>query len=131
MASLLYRLGRAAAHRAWLVITAWVVLLGLAVGGFLAFGGTLTSSVSIPGTATEEVTDQLAERFPDASGGSGRIVFTTEDGSPFTAEQQQGVGDALAAAEDVDGVTGVVDPFATQQQLDDQAAQLDAGDLSP
>jgi len=128
MASLLYRLGRAAARRAWLVITAWVVLLGLAVGAFLAFGGTLTSSVSIPGTATEEVTDQLAERFPDASGGNGRIVFTTDDGSEFTAGQQQGVSDALAAAEEVDGVTGVVDPFATQQQLDDQAAQLDAGD---
>ena len=41
MASLLYRLGRFSARRAWLVIVAWVVILGLAGGAFALFGGTL------------------------------------------------------------------------------------------
>ena len=53
MATLLYRLGRFSARRAWLVIVAWVVILGLAGGAFALFGGTLTSAVSIPGTATQ------------------------------------------------------------------------------
>lgn len=129
MASLLYRLGRAAARRAWLVVTAWLVLLGLAVGAFLAFGGTLTSQVTIPGTATEEVQDQLADGFPAASGGSGTIVFHTEDGSAFTDEQEAEISELLASLpDDVDGVKGAVDPFATQQQLADQEAQLTAGE---
>ena len=103
MASLLYRLGRLAARRAWVVIAAWVVVLGLAGGSFALFGGTLTSAVSIPGTKTQEVSDQLAEKFPQASGGTGSVVFTTSDdgdtahvpmvgriaaGIPITAEQQ-------------------------------------------
>ena len=41
MAALLYRLGSFAARRAWQVIVAWVLILGLSVGAFLAFGGSL------------------------------------------------------------------------------------------
>lgn len=47
MASLLYRLGRFSAHRAWLVIVAWVVILGLAGGAFALFGGSLTDRKSV------------------------------------------------------------------------------------
>ena len=94
MASLLYRLGRFSARRAWLVIVAWVVILGLAGGAFALFGGTLTSAVSIPGTATQKVSDELAEKFPAASGGRGTVVFTTTDDSAFTAEQQTAIGRA-------------------------------------
>ena len=43
MATLLYRLGLGAARRPLLVILAWVLALALAVGGFLAFGGTLSA----------------------------------------------------------------------------------------
>jgi RND superfamily putative drug exporter len=52
-------------------------------------------------------------------------VFTTADGSPFTADQQAAVTAALATATSVDHVTGVVDPFATQAQREQQAAQLE------
>ncbi|KFC51884.1 hypothetical protein GY12_16455 [Micrococcus luteus] len=64
MATLLYRLGLGAARRPLLVILAWVLALALAVGGFLAFGGTLSSTVTIPGTPTAQVTDRLKEEFP-------------------------------------------------------------------
>lgn len=127
MASLLYTLGRFAARRAWLVITAWVVILGLAVGAFLAFGGTLSSAVSIPGTATEKVTDQLAHRFPQASGGSGTVVFQSTDGSALTPAQKSGIGQALAGTAELPGVRGSVNPFETQAQLADQREQLNAG----
>ena len=79
MATLLYRLGLGAARRPLLVILAWVLALALAVGGFLAFGGTLSSTVTIPGTPTAQVTDRLKEEFPEASRGRGQVVFTTED----------------------------------------------------
>jgi RND superfamily putative drug exporter len=127
MAGLLYRIGRFSARRAWAVVTAWVLVLGLAVGAFLAFGGTLTSAVTIPGTETEKVTEHLAEEFPAASGGSGSVLFHTEDGAAFTADQQTAISDLLTGLTDIDGVAGVTDPFATTAQLADQAAQIDAG----
>jgi len=127
MASLLYRLGRTSARRAWLVIVAWIVILGLAGGAFALFGGTLTSAVSIPGTKTQEVSDELADKFPQASGGTGSVVFTTGSDTAITDAQQQDIVDLLTSTEDLDDVKGTVDPFATQAQLADQQAKIDAG----
>ncbi|MET0302981.1 MAG: MMPL family transporter, partial [Microbacteriaceae bacterium] len=127
MASLLYRLGRGAARRAWLVVISWIVLLGLSGGAFALFGGVLSSAVSIPGTATQEVSDQLAEKFPDLGGGSGTVVFTTTDGSAFTDQQKSDIDDLLTEAQDIDVVTGATNPFETQAQIDDQAAQIADG----
>ncbi|WEO77176.1 MMPL family transporter [Cryobacterium sp. SO2] len=124
MASLLYRLGRFSARRAWLVIVAWVVILGLAGGAFALFGGTLTSSVSIPGTATQKVSDELAEKFPAASGGRGTVVFTTTDDSAFTAEQKTAIGELLTGAVGLDNVKSSTNPFDTQAQIDDQAQKI-------
>src|SRR5690625_3516583 len=41
VARLLYRIGQWSARRAGRVIAAWFVLLAVAIGSFLAFGGTL------------------------------------------------------------------------------------------
>ncbi len=127
MATLLYRLGRFSAHRAWLVIVAWVVILGLAGGAFALFGGALTSAVSIPGTATQKVSDELAEKFPSASGGRGTVIFTTTDDSAFTDAQKTAVGDLLAGSVGMDSVKAVTNPFDTQAQIDDQAQQVADG----
>ncbi len=127
MASLLYRLGSFAARRAWTVIVSWVIVLGLGVGAFLTLGGTLSNSFDIPGTASGAVTDQLAEKLPDTAGGTGTVVYTTTDGSPFTDEQKQEISDLATSAEDLDGVASVIDPFETQQQQADQAQQLADG----
>ncbi|WP_454041686.1 MMPL family transporter [Cellulosimicrobium sp. Marseille-Q8652] len=127
MAEILYRLGRACARRARTVLAAWLAVLVLAGAAFAAFGGTLASSFSIPGTPTSEVTERLQSELPEASGGSGTIVFQTEDGSAFTAEQEAEIGDRIATAGEVDGVETVIDPFATQSELADQAAQVEDG----
>ena len=141
MATLLYRLGRFSARRAWLVIVAWLAILALAGGAFALFGGTLTSAISVPGTATQKVSEELFDKFPAASGGRGTVVFTTSDDSPFTAEQRAAIGDLLTVAGDFDEVKATTNPFDTQlhfdgradeiaggrQQIADAAAQLDAG----
>src|SRR5690606_11780178 len=93
MAELLYRLGRACARRARTVLAAWLAVLVLAGAAFVAFGGTLASSFSIPGTPTADVTERLQTALPEASGGTGTIVLTTEDGAPFTPEQEAQVAD--------------------------------------
>ncbi len=127
MAELLYRLGRTAARRARAVVAAWFAVL-VAVGvAFAVFGGTLASSFSIPDTPTGEVTDLLASELPSAAGGTGTIVFSTTDGSAFTADQQAAISEQIAAASDVEGVEGVIDPFASQAQLDGQRQQVEDG----
>jgi len=127
VASLLFRLGSFAARRAWTVIVSWVLILGLGVGAFLTFGGTLSNSFDIPGTDSGEVTDQLADKLPDTAGGTGTVVYRTDDGEPFTDEQKQAISDLAASAEDLDGVASVVDPFDAQRQQDEQAKELTDG----
>lgn len=127
MASLLYRLGSFAARKAWTVIVSWVLILGLGVGAFLTLGGTLSNSFDIPGTASGAVIDELADKLPDTAGGTGTVVYSTEDGSPFSDEQKQAISDLAVSAEDLDGVARVIDPFDAQKQQDDQAQKLADG----
>jgi RND superfamily putative drug exporter len=127
MASLLYRLGSFAARRAWAVIVSWVVILGIAVTAFLTLGGGLSNSFDIPGTASGEVIDELAQKLPDTAGGTGTVVYQTTDGEPFTDAQKQDISALAASAGDLDGVASVIDPFEAQQQQADQAVQLAGG----
>jgi putative drug exporter of the RND superfamily len=127
VAALLYRLGSFAARRAWQVIVGWVLILGLSVGAFLTFGGTLSNSFDIPGTASGAVVDELTQELPDRAGLSASVVYQTDDGSPFTDEQKQAITDVAASAEDLDDIASVLDPFDAQQQQQDQTQQLTDG----
>jgi putative drug exporter of the RND superfamily len=127
MAELLYRLGRFSARRPWTVLVAWLAALALAIGGFLAFGGTLTSSMSIPGTETERVNAQLSDELSGLGGATGTVVFQTEDGSAFTDEQEQEISALLVDIGELDGVADTVDPFAAASDRADQEQQLEAG----
>lgn len=123
MATLLYRIGRWSARRAGRVITAWALLLALAVGGFLMFGGTLAAQFSIPGTETERVNDHLqAELDSSATGGS--VVFHTTDDSEFTSDQREQIGDALDEVVAMDEIPEVIDPFEAQEQRAADEAEL-------
>ena len=90
-------------------------------------GSAPAGEITIPGTETAQVTDHLAATFPDASGGSGTVVFHTADGTPFTDAQEAAIAGLVAQAATVDGVSQVIDPFATQAEREDQAAQIADG----
>lgn len=124
MASLLYKLGRFSARHSKAVISAWVALIAVAGLCYGLFGGELSNSVTLPGTATQRVADQLNERFPDASGGTGQVIFVTEDGEPFTADQEDLISSTLTKAEEIDSVKGTVNPFVVQATIESQADQI-------
>lgn len=124
MAELLHRLGTFAARRAWTVILAWVVILGIAVGGFLVGFKGLSSSFDVPGTASGEVLEELEQSLPDFSGASGTVVFHSEDGAPLTDAQRSDITDLAERAKDLPDVADVIDPFEAQQQLADQQQQI-------
>ncbi|MEN5074623.1 MMPL family transporter [Isoptericola cucumis] len=128
MAELLYRLGRFASRRVKTVVAAWVAVLAIAGVGYAVGAGTLSDSFSIPGTPTQEVTDQLADELPEAAGGAGTVVLSTDDGSEFTADQEKALGEVLAGATGIDGVEDAVDPFTTEADRQEQADQLADGE---
>ena len=96
MAELLYRIGRFATRRRFVVMGTWLAILAVTVGAFLTSGGAPAGEITIPGTETAKVTDHLAATFPDVSGGSGTVVFHTADGTPFTVAQQTAIAGLVA-----------------------------------
>ena len=127
MAFLLYRLGSFAFRKRWWVISAWLAIM-LAVGGAaVAFSGTLTNNFTIPGTESQRISDRLRAELPEAVGGTGTVVFTTDDGAVFTAEQRDGVRSALAAISKLDGVRAVVDPFDVADQVASAGREIEEG----
>ncbi len=127
VASLLFRLGQFSARCHWLVIISWMVLLGISALTFSMFSGPISTALSIPGTKTDQVQAQLAEKFPAAQGGTGTIVFTTADGEEFSEGQRHAVATFL---DDLDGNPDVkesIDGFATQQDLDLQRQKITEG----
>ncbi len=127
VANLLFRIGRGSAAKPFIAIVAWLVALAAAGGAFLAFGGTLTNSFSIPGTETQRVSDELSEEIEGLAGASARVVFESQDGTELTTEQQSQITAALSQAMTIDPVLAVVDPFETAAELDGQLTQLEAG----
>jgi RND superfamily putative drug exporter len=124
MAELLHRLGTFAARRAWTVIVAWAVILGVVVAGFLVGFKGLSSSFDIPGTASGNVVAKLQDELPDFSGASGGVVFRTSDGSALTDDQKSEISSLVSSAGDLPDVARVTDPFTTQQELDDQRQRV-------
>ncbi|MFM6981539.1 MAG: MMPL family transporter [Microbacteriaceae bacterium] len=122
MSELLYRLGQFSARRAWTVIIAWVLALGLSVGIALTAGGSFTSAMTIDGLPAQATIDKLQTTFPDASRGVGQIIVHTTDGSEFTEADHADVAQALDTINSLDGVSETIDPFATQAELDTQRA---------
>lgn len=134
MATWLYRIGEAAARRAWAVILIWALIIAGVAGAYTAFHGKLSNTFSIPGTQTQQLSDELAQRFPSANRGAGQIILTTGDGTALTEEQKQAFSAALSALpSEVPSVDAVTDPFTTtsklaeaKNQLDEARAKLDA-----
>ncbi|MGA0568314.1 MMPL family transporter [Rathayibacter sp. KR2-224] len=123
MANLLNRLGLFSARRPWTVVVGWLVMLALAGGAFLAFGGTLATSFTLPGTATSKVTDQLKEHLHQSGGATGTVVFQSTKGA-LDASQRAQITALLKSVTDVKGVDSTIDPFQTQQQRQDQQTKL-------
>jgi RND superfamily putative drug exporter len=133
VARLLARLGQFSARHPFRIIVGWALILVIAGGGYLLSGGKLATGFSIPNTATQQVTDRLTEELDGVGGAVATVVFQADDGTALTASQQQQISGVLDDIDGLDGVSSVVDPFATeadraaqQQQLADGAAQLDA-----
>ncbi|MFJ9567625.1 MMPL family transporter [Streptomyces fuscichromogenes] len=115
MATFLYRTGRAAFRRRWLVTLLWAVLLGaVGLGAVKAPASSDDGTSFMPGIEAQQAFDLIGERFPgtDADGAGARIVFVAPEGEKVTASGSRAAIDALvskAAAEPA--VANAVSPF--------------------
>ena len=127
MALWLYKLGRFSAHRAWLVIASWIVVIGIVGGAAALFMGTTSNNFQIPGTETQQMADKLQAELPEASGGTGSVVFTSSNGEAFTAVQEKEISAALETLTTIPTVKGTIDPFVTTAAQKAGATQLAEG----
>lgn len=79
MRSTLYRMGRSAARRPWVVIGAWLVLAALVVAASGAFGKKLEESFGAPGVDSQYATDLLSAAGADQAGLTAKVVVTPLD----------------------------------------------------
>ncbi|MFI1696751.1 MMPL family transporter [Streptomyces bobili] len=123
MATLLYRLGRTAFRRRWLVALLWALLLGaVGLGAAKAPAAGDDGTSFMPGIEAQKAFDLIGERFPgsDADGADARIVFIAPDGGKVTAAGHRAVVDTLVSeAADGPQVDSVVDPFKANTVSED------------
>jgi len=117
MATLLYRLGRAAFRWRWFVTLLWVAVLG-AVGFAATKAPTAPDDgFTMPGIESQRAFDLLEQRFPGtaADGASARIVFVAPNGEKVTAtENRAAIEKLVTTAADGSQVASAVDPFTAQ-----------------
>jgi RND superfamily putative drug exporter len=115
VATFLYRLGRTAFRRRWLVTLLWAVVLGgVGLGAAKAPAAGDDGTSFMPGIEAQKAFDLIGERFPgsDAKGANARIVFIAPDGEKVTAEDKRAAIDELVStAAEGTQVDSAVDPF--------------------
>lgn len=115
MASLLYRLGRAAFTHRRIVVSVWVLVLAVLGGSALAFGGSTSSSITIPGTEAQRALDQLQREFPQAGGATGTIVVRAPAGQSITSmAARTAVLATTKQAAGLPGAVGAIDPYSSK-----------------
>jgi RND superfamily putative drug exporter len=80
MSVLLYRLGRFAYGRPWVFVITWLVILGSVITLAITSGVRISSAITIDGTKSQSVIEELRAEFPETAGGQGAIVFTASPG---------------------------------------------------
>ncbi|MGX1887862.1 MMPL family transporter, partial [Streptomyces sp. NPDC055287] len=140
MATFLYKLGRLAFRRRWLMALLWVVIFcgaGFAASSAPAppadtfsMPGTEShpappaDTFSMPGTESQKAFDLLEKKFPDASadGASARVVVRAPEGEKISAPAQKGhVAALVAQLKKSPQVASVSDPFTTKAVSKDRS----------
>ncbi len=111
MNNLLERFGVFAARRHWVVIIAWLVILGGLLAAVKAFGGEYVNNYTVSGSDSAVGLDVLNSTFPQQGGFGGQIVFHAKSGT--VSAQQSAVNQAVTNVSKLPNVIKAVSPFAS------------------
>ena len=112
MSSALYRLGRLAARRPWVVLGVWLVVAVSVVSASSAFGRELKDAFEAPGLDSTIATDLLTTAASDAAGPTAQVVVTPIDGGTFFASPaaRTALAEVQASVAALPHVVGTTDP---------------------
>ena len=113
MASLLYRIARAAFRKRRLVLAIWLAAAAAVIVCMAAFGGAgkINQTFTVPGSQSQQALDRMKQEFPAASGTSAQIVFTVPAGQRVTdPAAERAMASVLAAAAKAPEVAAVISP---------------------
>ncbi|MDJ0767939.1 MAG: MMPL family transporter [Ilumatobacter sp.] len=113
MSHALYRLGRLAARRPWMMIGVWLIASIAVIAASGAFGRDLEDSFAVPGLDSQEAVDLLSTASSDQAGLTAQIVTTPiDDGATFfdSAASRDALADLQADAAALPNVLGTNDP---------------------
>jgi putative drug exporter of the RND superfamily len=110
MNAALERLGRWCARRHWVVLLLWLVLLAGSLTTARFWAGQYANDFTVPGSQSADGLAVLEDRFPQAGGYQGQIVFH-DDGGAVT-DQAAAVSRSMAAVGQLPDVLLATDPFA-------------------
>ena len=114
MATRLYRIGGWAFEHRKTVLVAWLLVLVGFIASASAFSGKTSNEFSVPGTESQIAQDLLEDKFPEAAGGSARLVFAAPEGEKLNdAENKAAVMESVENASKAPEVTAVQDPYST------------------
>lgn len=112
---MLVKLARFSFRRRWLVLMAWIVILGGVNVASRAMGSAFSNDFKLPGAESQEAQALLRERFPERSGDSAFVVFRS-DGPVRDTSVQKRIENLLSDIGKLDHVTVVVSPYQVPEQ---------------
>ncbi len=132
MSHALYKLGRFAARRPWVVIGSWLLAAILVIGASSTFGRELTDSFDVPGLDSQQAIDLLSAADSEQAGATAEVVLAPlDDTATFfdSAQAQESLTEiqtALAALPNVVGTSDAAGSLASGPE-----AATAAGSISP
>ncbi|MGH3399392.1 MAG: MMPL family transporter, partial [Streptosporangiaceae bacterium] len=111
MNQLLERVASFAARRHWLIIVAWLIILGGLVGANHVWGGTYVNNYNVSGTDSDNGLNRLNNDYPSQGGYGGQIVFHARHGT-LTGDASQ-INQATSNIAKLPNVIRATSPFAS------------------
>ena len=110
MSTVLYRLGRFAARRPWLIVGSWFLLAAAVVVANSTIGRDFEDTFTVPGQDSDDALVLLEAAQLDAAGASAQLVIASVvPGEPITDDLAQ-IDQIRAEFAELDDVVAVADP---------------------
>ena len=117
MTPILYALGHFCTKHRWTVVIAWVVIAAGLFFGSKALGWDTSNNLTLPGTGSQDATNMLDDRWPDAANGSIPVVLGAPGGNLISDSQySDAINETVSNYENDPGVISVVSPLGTTTQ---------------
>lgn len=116
MADFLKKLGLFSFQHKWIVIGIWLGVIATVLSLMVTYQQPASRNISIPGTEAQTTIDKTEKLFPNAGGGTGRIVFEVPEGKTID-DYRQPIESTLAKVAEAKDVEQVVSPFVFPQAV--------------